>query len=192
MLSCVAFWTRRNALVLVDEAYVEFAPEGTSVVGLVASSRASWCCARSPRPLVSQACARATSWRAPAVVDVLGAVRQIYSVDVLAQAAALAAVTHRDALAPVVADVVAERERLSAGLSALPGVRTWPSAGNFVLVRVAGAHRVWERLRDEHSVLVRDFSSAPGLEGCLRISVGTREENDVLLDALATLLREEA
>ena len=181
-----------DALVLVDEAYVEFAPEGTSVVGLVASE---------PRLVVLRTLSKAfglAGVRAgylvadPAVVDVLGAVRQIYSVDVLAQAAALAAVTHRDALAPVVADVAAERERLSAGLSALPGVRTWPSAGNFVLVRVAGAHRVWERLRDEHSVLVRDFSSAPGLEGCLRISVGTREENDVLLDALATLLREEA
>lgn len=181
-----------DALVLVDEAYVEFAPEGTSVVGLVASE---------PRLVVLRTLSKAFGLAgvragylvaAPAVVDVLGAVRQIYSVDVLAQAAALAAVTHRDALAPVVADVAAERERLSAGLSALPGVRTWPSAGNFVLVRVAGAHRVWERLRDEHSVLVRDFSSAPGLEGCLRISVGTREENDVLLDALATLLREEA
>ena len=181
-----------KALVLVDEAYVEFAPAGSSVVGRVVSE---------PRLLVLRTLSKAFGMAGvragylvadPAVVDVLGAVRQIYSVDVLAQAAALAAVTHRDALAPVVADIVAERERLMAGLAALPGVRTWPSAGNFVLVRVAGAHRVWERLRDEHSVLVRDFSSAPGLEDCLRISVGTREENDVLLDALATITREEA
>ncbi|WP_273396022.1 histidinol-phosphate transaminase [Thermophilibacter mediterraneus] len=181
-----------DALVLVDEAYVEFAPPGSSVVDLVAAR---------PRLVVLRTLSKAFGMAGvragylvadPAVVDVLASVRQIYSVDVLAQAAALAAVTHRDALAPVVADVTSERERLSAGLAALPGVRVWPSAGNFVLVRVPGAHRVWERLRDEHSVLVRDFSSTPGLGDCLRISVGTRGENDVLLDALATLTREEA
>ena len=128
----------------------------------------------------------------PAVIGALAAVRQIYSVDVLAQAAALAALARREALAPVVDDIVAERARLSAGLSELPGVRVWPSAANFVLVRVPRAAEVRRRLRDEFSVLVRDFSAVPGLEGCLRISVGTREENDVLLDALATLVREEA
>ena len=48
------------------------------------------------------------------------------------------------------------------------------------------------RLRDEFSILVRDFSYAPGLENCLRITVGTRPENDALLDALAILAREEA
>ena len=72
------------------------------------------------------------------------------------------------------------------------GVQVWPSAANFLLVRVPRAAEVRRRLRDEFSVLVRDFSAAPGLGGCLRISVGTREENDVLLDALATLVREEA
>ena len=128
----------------------------------------------------------------PAVVDALAAVRQIYSVDVLAQAAALAAVTRAAELAPVVADIVAERGRLSAGLAELPGLRVWPSAANFVLVRVPGAAEVRRRLRDEHSVLVRDLSAAPGLTDCLRISVGTREENDALLDALAVLVREEA
>ena len=87
---------------------------------------------------------------------------------------------------------MAERERLAAGLSALPGVRVWPSAANFVLARAPNAHRTWERLRDEHSILVRDFSSTPGLDDCLRLTVGTREENDALLDALAVLTREES
>ena len=87
---------------------------------------------------------------------------------------------------------MAERERLAAGLSTLPGVRVWPSAANFVLARVPNAHRTWERLRDEHSILVRDFSSTPGLDDCLRLTVGTREENDALLDALAVLTREES
>lgn len=181
-----------EALVLVDEAYVEFAGEDKSLVGLVADN---------PRLIVLRTLSKAFALAGlrvgylvadSAVVDALGAVRQIYSVDVLAQAVALAFVERRALLAPVVADIVAERERLAAGLAGLPGVRAWPSAANFVLARVPHAHRTWERLRDEHSVLVRDFSSVPGLDDCLRLTVGTREENDVLLDALAVLTREEA
>ena len=180
-----------DALVLVDEAYVEFAPEGSSVASWVASE---------PRLMVLRTLSKAFGLAGarvgylvadPAVVDVLAAVRQIYSVDVLAQAAGLAAVRCRDELAATVADIVAERGRLAAGLAALPGVTAWPSEANFVLVRLPRAAEVRRRLRDEHSVLVRDFSAAPGLENCLRLSVGTREENDALLDALATILREE-
>ena len=181
-----------EALVLVDEAYVEFAGEEASLAPLVPGN---------PRLIVLRTLSKAFALAGlrvgylvadPAVVDALGAIRQIYSVDVLAQSVALAALGVRDALAPVIEDIVAERERLSAGLASLSGVRVWPSSANFVLVRVPRAAEARRRLRDEHSVLVRDFSSTPGLEGCLRISVGTRSENDALLDALSTLLREES
>ena len=57
-----------------------------------------------------------------------------------------------------------------------------------MLVRVPGASEVRQRLRDEHSILVRDFSYAPGLTDCLRITVGTPEENDAVLAALGELL----
>ena len=160
-----------GALVLLDEAYVEFAPEGSSLVDWVAAC---------PRLIVLRTLSKAFG---------LAGLRVGY---VVADPAVIAALARREALAPVVDDIVAERARLSAGLSELPGVRAWPSAANFVLVRVPRAAEVRRRLRDEFSVLVRDFSAVPGLEGCLRISVGTREENDVLLDALATLVREEA
>ena len=181
-----------EALVLVDEAYVEFAGEDKSLAPLVPGN---------PRLIVLRTLSKAFALAGlrvgylvadPAIVDALGAVRQIYSVDVLAQAVALAFVERRGLLAPVVEGIVAERERLAAGLATLPGVRVWPSAANFVLARVPNAHRTWERLRDEHSILVRDFSSTPGLDDCLRLTVGTREENDALLDALAVLTREES
>ncbi len=181
-----------DALVLLDEAYVEFAPEGSSLVSWVPQN---------PRLMVLRTLSKAFSLAGlrcgylvadPAVIDELSAVRQIYSVDVLAQAAAKAAIEHRDEMAPVVEDIVLERERLMDALVTIEGLERWPSAGNFILVRMAGASRVRARLRDEYSILVRDFSYAPGLENCLRISVGTREENDELLAALATLVREEA
>ena len=181
-----------KALVLVDEAYVEFAGEDKSLAPLVPGN---------PRLIVLRTLSKAFALAGlrvgylvadPKVVDALGAVRQIYSVDVLAQAVALAFVERRAQLVPVVEGIVAERERLAAELAALPGVRVWPSAANFVLARVPNAHRTWERLRDEHSILVRDFSSTPGLDDCLRLTVGTREENDALLDALSVLTREES
>ena len=53
------------------------------------------------------------------------------------------------------------------------------------------AHEVWCRLRDEHSILVRDFSSTPGLEDCLRITVGKPEENDLVVAALTSILKGE-
>ena len=53
------------------------------------------------------------------------------------------------------------------------------------------AHDVWRRLRDEHSILVRDFSSTPGLEGCLRITVGKPGEIDLVAAALDTILKGE-
>ena len=109
---------------------------------------------------------------APEVIDVFAAIRQIYSVNVLSQAAALACVRARDAYAPVVAQVASERERELCALRAMAAegmpVEAWPSAANFVLVRTSHATRVRERLRDEYSILVRDFSYAPGLADCLR------------------------
>ena len=83
-----------------------------------------------------------------------------------------------------VAAVVAERERVAAALAREP-VETWPSGANFMLFRPLTLHgaEVWKALV-ERSVLVRDCSSWPRLEGCLRVTIGTPEENDAFLAAL--------
>ena len=86
-------------------------------------------------------------------------------------------------MGPSMARIIDERGRMFEALATLPGVTAYPSDANYVLVRVDGAVEVWQRLYDA-GILVRDFSSAPGLENCLRISVGTREENDTVLEAL--------
>ena len=95
----------------------------------------------------------------------------------------------------MVAQVASERERALCVLRAMTAeglpVEAWPSAANFVLVRTPHATRVRERLRDEYSILVRDFSYAPGLADCLRITVGTPQENDEVLAAFAALVKEE-
>ena len=71
------------------------------------------------------------------------------------------------------------------------GVSVWPSEANFLLVRMPDAHRVRCLLRDEHSILVRDFSSTPGLKDCLRVTVGTPAENDEVVSAISQILSRE-
>lgn len=181
-----------DALVLLDEAYIEFAGEDASLAAQVKEN---------PRLIILRTLSKAFGLAGlrvgylvadPEVVLMLAAIRQIYSEDVIAQSVAAAAVSHKDDLAPVVANIVAERDRLLDGLTAMDGVTVWPSSANFVLARMHGASRIRARLRDEYSILVRDFSYAEGLSDCLRLTVGTRQENDELLAALATLVKEEA
>ena len=86
--------------------------------------------------------------------------------------------------------IVAERERLIASLRELP-VDVFPSGANFVLFRprTAGGRAVWKALV-ERSVLVRDCSSWPRLTDCLRVTIGTPEENDRFVAALEESLKE--
>jgi histidinol-phosphate aminotransferase len=87
-------------------------------------------------------------------------------------------------------ELVRERGRLLDALEDQPGVVPYPSGANFVLVRVQGdGQRVWEGLV-ERGVLVRNFARWPRLHECLRVTVGTREENDMFLRALAEVLNE--
>ena len=179
-------------LVMVDEAYGEFAEPGTSAEALLAEHDNLLVLHTLSKAFALAGARCGYVIAAPDVIDALAAVRQIYSVNVLTQAAALAAVRARAEFDPTVEKIVSERSRLYESLARVEGVRVWPSEGNFVLVRMAGASRVRERLRDERSILVRDFSYAPGLADCLRITVGTPEENDAVIEALAELVPEEA
>ncbi len=111
-----------------------------------------------------------------------------YHLDSFKQIAGRLALDYRHEMDERVAALVEERGRLSAALHDLP-LDVWPSGANFVLVRPRGADgdEVWQALLDR-SVLVRNCASWPRLEGCLRITVGTAEEDDALLSALQEVL----
>jgi histidinol-phosphate aminotransferase len=117
-------------------------------------------------------------------------VRPPYNLNTLSQRAAT--VLLRDHAAEIdahAAQVKSERAQLAEALAQLPGVEVFPSDANFLLVRVPDATRVWTELA-ERGVVVRNFDR-PGtpLAGCLRITVGTAEEDAWLLDALRACLR---
>jgi histidinol-phosphate aminotransferase len=125
----------------------------------------------------------------PDVVRELEKIRPPYNLGALNQSAAAWLVgEHWDVVRQNVAQVVAERERLAAALAVRPGLEVFPSRANFLLVRAgtpgdgAGA-ALWQRLA-ERGVLVRNFDKPGPLQGCLRITVGTPDENHALLEAL--------
>jgi histidinol-phosphate aminotransferase len=111
-----------------------------------------------------------------------------YHLDAAKQVAGRLALRFADEMEARVKAVVAERERVGAALAGLP-VHVWPSGANFILFRPlhGDGHAVWSALL-ERDVLVRDCSSWPRLGGCLRVTIGTREEDDAFLAALREVL----
>ena len=122
----------------------------------------------------------------PQVIREFIKVRQPYSVDAVSQAIGTTVYENRALLESGIEAIKHERTVLLEELTALPGAEAYPSQANFILVRIPQAHRIWEQLL-ERGILVRDFSSAPNLENCLRITVGTEEENRALIEALREL-----
>lgn len=184
---------RCGGIVLVDEAYGEFAPTGSTCEPLL-HDYANLVVLHTLSKAFAFAGGRLGYVLAdPSVVGALAAVRQPYTVDVMVQAAAEVIVDHRHDFLPTIGTIKAERERLFKALGSLRhlGVEVWPSCANFLCVRVPNAPVVWQTLRDHYSILVRNFSATPGLHNCLRITVGTPAENDRVVEALGEILGKE-
>ena len=125
---------------------------------------------------------------AAALIEEVDKVRPPYNISALNAEATLFALEHADAFARQAAMLRSERSRLQAAFAAMPGVRAYPSEANMILLRVAEAGRVFDALK-RHGVLVKHVAGLhPLLADCLRITVGTPEENGVLLDALRASL----
>jgi histidinol-phosphate aminotransferase len=178
---------RAPGLVVVDEAYGQFAD--WSAISLV-DDAAPLVVTRTFSKTWSMAAARLGYLIGPApVVANLQRVVLPYHLDALKQAAGRLAIRFAGEMEDRVGVVVRERHRLLSVLGSLP-VTAWPSQANFVLFRPddkPGA-LVWQGLLDR-SVLVRDTSTWPRLANCLRVTVGTPEENDAFLCALTEVLR---
>jgi len=177
-----------RGLLVVDEAYIEFAPDGSSARPLLEEL---------PRLVISRTFSKAFRLAglrlgyllAPAqVVEDLHKVRLPYHLDALTQTAGLVALEQEAAFLDQRRITAVERERIAAHLGALPGVDVVPSAANFLLF-VSPVPDTFRRLLDL-GVLVRDVSSSVGSAGALRVTVGTVEENDRFLAAMDAVLGE--
>jgi histidinol-phosphate aminotransferase len=177
---------RAPGLVVVDEAYGQFAP--WSALALVDDDR-PLVVTRTYSKTWSMAAGRLGYLVGPSwLVRDLDKVVLPYHLDTFKQVAGRVALDYRHEMDQRVAALVEERGRLTAALQDLP-LDVWPSGANFVLVRPrhVDGEKVWQQLLDR-SVLVRNCASWPRLEGCIRITIGTAEEDDVLLAALQEVL----
>ncbi|AMO25451.1 histidinol-phosphate aminotransferase [Ramlibacter tataouinensis] len=119
-----------------------------------------------------------------ALVREIDKVRPPYNISVLNSECALFALEHEPVFAAQAAQIREERGRIQRALGALPGVRSWPSDANMILVRVPDAARTFDGMK-ARGVLVKNVSKMhPLLANCLRLTVGTAEENARMLEAL--------
>ncbi len=176
-----AAYDATDGIVLVDEAYAEFA-DGPTALTLLDGR---------PRLLVSRTMSKAFAFAGarlgylaadPAVIDALRLVRLPYHLSALTQAAAVAALEHAPAMLAMVDDIKRQRDRMIAALPEL-GYSVLASEANFVLFgSVADPHAVFEALL-EQGILIRDV----GIENHLRVTAGTDAETTIFLDALGHL-----
>ncbi|MDB5923993.1 MAG: histidinol-phosphate transaminase [Betaproteobacteria bacterium] len=115
-------------------------------------------------------------------------VRLPYNVSVLTQLVAEQVLQHQVLLDDQAATIKSERTRLHKELKRTPGIMPFPSDANFILFRTAAAERIFDGLK-HRGILVKNLHGAhSALAGCLRVTVGTAEENDTFLDALRASL----
>jgi len=182
-----AAYDASRGMVIVDEAYAEFMPEGSPSALTLLPGR--------PRLLVSRTMSKAFAFAGarvgylaadPAAVDALRLVRLPYHLSALTQAAALGALAHADEMLAMVGEIRVQRDRIVEELTTL-GYQPHRSGSNFVLFGgVSDPQAVFEALL-AHGVLIRDV----GIPNHLRVTAGTESETTAFLTALASLGRPE-
>jgi histidinol-phosphate aminotransferase len=174
-------------LVVLDEAYMEFAPPGSSML------------AEAPRWNNLVVLRTFSKWAGLAGLRVgfgvfpielmphLWKIKQPYNVSVAASTAAIVALQHGAELNEIGQRIIAERERLFGLLKTIPYLRPYPSQSNFILCRIRGRQAAaLKKDLAQAGVLVRYFDK-PGLQDCIRISVGRPDQTDILIQTLRSL-----
>ena len=175
-----------NGIVVVDEAYIDFSPENSLLPDLD----------RHKNLVVLQTLSKAwgmagirlgMAFASPEIIGILNKIKYPYNLNILTQEKALEMLENKVQVENWVATIINERNRVSEELKKLPLVKTvYPSDANFVLVSVENATLIYNKLV-EKGIIVRDRSKVNLCAGCLRITIGTPEENNLLMDALKNI-----
>lgn len=172
-----------NGIVIVDEAYIDF------------STKPSWLLELNKHPnlVVLQTLSKAwglASLRigfacaSAGIISILNKVKPPYNIGSAVQSFVLNVLGQEEKVLQMVQHFMIAREILSLQLSALPFVKkVFPSEANFILIRVTDADAIYHYLISR-GIVVRNRSSIPGCENCLRITIGSQEENQVLITTL--------
>ena len=179
-----------NAVVLIDQAYIDFSDSKYDAT-LLLEYHTNLAILRTFSKAYGLAGLRLGYLAANTeIISELGKVRQPYSVNTVSALAGLAVLAEDQEVQRSVKNIISERERLTSlvGPQGL-GLPVSQSEANFILIQVPQAAAVWQKLYDEYGILVRDLSAVKGLTDCLRVSIGTPEENDEFVQAFSKILK---
>lgn len=175
-----------NAAVVIDEAYYSFS--GRSFLPFLN---------RHPNMILLRTLSKigfaglrvgVLTASSPRVIEELNKIRLPYNINTLSQAAAVTALRRGDVLARQISLLISERERLYNALSRTKGITAYPSETNFILLRAASdATGIYNRLR-EAGILIKNLNRPGPLNNCLRVTVGTPEENSEFLNSMKEIL----
>lgn len=175
-----------DLIVFVDEAYIDFAEEG-SVIQSVTTN---------PNLIVSRTFSKA--WGLAGIrlgycsanediVNVMMNVKAPYNINSATQKIGLAALSHLDKRNELIKNILIEKKLVELSLNKIEAIqRVFKSDGNFILFKINNAKEIQQKLADK-GVIIRDRSSQLNLENCLRVTVGTRAENEMFINELEKL-----
>ena len=176
-----------EGIIAIDEAYIDFASEGTSLVAELNNF---------PNMIVMQTLSKAwgfaglrlgLAFASVEMISLLNKIKPPYNINLLSQQAAIEGLKNAEQVKDWVKILIAERDRLAFELGNLDFVeKVYPSDANFILVKMEKAREVYEKLLHK-LIIVRDRSKVVLCDNALRISIGTVEENQKLLEALKNL-----
>jgi len=176
--------TSFDGIVVLDEAYIDFASEASFAVKLLDY----------PNLVILQTFSKAwgnaairlgMAFASTEIIGVLNKIKYPYNINILTQKHALASLKNAEQVKKWVEILLEERANLINKLEQLPLVQhIYPTDANFVLVKVNDANEIYQNLVDK-GIIVRNRNSVSLCNGCLRITVGTLEENKILLEELA-------
>ena len=175
-----------KGIVVVDEAYIDFSPENSLLPDLEAHQNL----------VVLQTFSKAwgmagirlgMAFASPEIIAVLNKIKYPYNLNMLTQQKALELLQNETEVENWVSTLINERKRVSGELQKLEIVqKVYPSDANFVLVAVDDAPGIYQQLV-KNGIIIRDRSKVNLCAGCLRITIGSPEENNLLLNALKTI-----
>lgn len=177
-----------NSIVVVDEAYIDFSDSSASLINEVKNYR---------NLVVMRTFSKA--WGLAGVrlgycvadkeiISYLFKVKAPYNINALTRYAVLKSITNEEKKKNAVSAIISERYRVENELKNISAITTvFPSDANYLLVRLPNAKEIQKQLA-ERGVVIRDRSSQPKLDNCLRITIGTKEENNALLEKLKSIL----
>lgn len=171
-----------NGLIVIDEAYINYSRQKTFIQELAEYSNL----------VVLQTLSKAwglaglrvgMAFASEEIIEIFNKVKPPYNINEASQELALEALQNVEQVNSWIKETVAEREKLKSELSTLPSVLTiYPSDANFILVKTDNPKEIYQFMVNK-GIIVRDRSKVELCEGCLRITIGTPNENKLLIEA---------